>query len=76
MLAPFDHLADVTPSDTVDLTKVARGIKIGVAGTLKVLCGGSEAVTLTNLAVGVFHNIAVRRVYSTGTTATGIQVGW
>lgn len=67
----------VTPSDTVDIaypsgTRYGRWIYVGGAGDLKVkLADGSDA-TFTAVSVGVFHPIAVTRVYSTGTTATGI----
>jgi len=66
--------APITPSDSADLPRVTRGIIITVAGTLKVdLVDGSTISFLSgSLAIGVIHPLAVRRVYSTGTGATGI----
>ena len=49
---------------------------IGGAGDVKVDMLGGETVTLTGLAVGVWHPMFVTKVYQTGTTATNIFVGW
>lgn len=76
--SPLMHLAIVTPSDTVDLTDVSRAIYIGAAGTLKVTTEGGETVTIPSgtLSAGTPHKLRVSRVFATGTTATGIVVGW
>lgn len=64
----------VTPSDTADLPNVSRGIYVGgQAGNLRVnLADDSTAIQFTSLAVGVVHPLAVKRVFATGTSATGI----
>jgi hypothetical protein len=62
----------VTPNDSTDLTTVAQGIYIGGAGDLKVDMADSGTVTFSGLPAGVFLPIIVKRVYSTGTTATNI----
>lgn len=74
----FDHAAAVTPNDTNDLTKVARGILISVDGALKVDTAGGETITFASgtFLVKTIYPIRVRRVYSTGTAATGIVVFW
>jgi len=76
--SPLAHLALVTPNDTVDLTDVSRVIYIAAAGTLKVTTEGGETVTIASgtLNVGVPHKLRVSRIFATGTTATGIMVGW
>jgi hypothetical protein len=67
----------VTPSDTADVPlTVARGLYVGVAGDVSVILAENTApVTIPGLAAGIWHPMAVRRVRSTGTTATGIVVG-
>jgi hypothetical protein len=35
-----------------------------------------SGITLKNLAAGVWHPMRVKRVYSTGTTATDIVAGY
>lgn len=69
---PADDAADVTPSDTVDLGAVTRGLYVGVAGDVAVIMKDGGAVTFSGLAAGVAHPLRVSRVKATGTTATGI----
>ena len=61
----------VTPSDTVDLTN-SGFLYVGAAGDVKVDTSDGDTVTFTALAAGIVHPIRVKRVYSTGTTATNI----
>ena len=64
----------VTPSDTVDLTTYAKALYVGSAGDLAILPVNNtdgNPVTLANHPVG-YCPIQVRRVYSTGTIASGI----
>lgn len=71
--------AAVAPSDTTDLSRVTRGIFVGGAGNVAVIfCDDADAapVTLTGLAVGVWHPMQVRRVMTTNTTATLIVAGY
>jgi hypothetical protein len=68
----------VTADDNNDLPGGAtRALLIGgAAGNVAVIFADDDtAVTLTGLAVGVWHPISVKRVLSTGTTAGGIFVG-
>lgn len=63
----------VTPSDSTDLTDVARGLFIGVGGDISVeTADGQSAVVFKNLSDGQFFPVAVSRVNSTSTTATDI----
>lgn len=65
----------VTPSDSTDLPSVAYGLYIGTGGTLKVDVAnegqGEQTVAFAAVAVGLLP-LKVRRVWATGTTATGI----
>jgi len=63
----------VTPSDTVNLVGGAtKGLYIGGAGNVVAVMQDGTVITFTALAVGVFHNISVKRVNATLTTATSI----
>jgi hypothetical protein len=65
--------ASVTPNDTEDLPGGAtRGLYIGGAGNVKVDMFDGTTVTFNAMAVGVEHQISVKRVYANGTTATNI----
>lgn len=64
----------VTPSDTIDLTNYGI-LYIETGGNVKVDLAGSGTVTYT-LESGEFLPVLVKRVYATGTDATGIIVHW
>lgn len=69
----------VTPNDGTDLNRITRGIYIGGAGNVAVVfCDDADAapVTLSALAIGVWHPMQVRRVMATNTTATLILAGY
>lgn len=63
--------ADVTPNDSTDLPKLAAIIYCKVSGDIKVTASGGGAVTFAGVA-GLPLPVFVDRVWSTGTTATGI----
>lgn len=69
------NLAVVTPSDSADLTHVSQWVYIGVAGALRVTTNGGQALTTPSLHVG-WHLMEIARIHETGTTASGIMVGW
>lgn len=62
----------VTPSDTADLPAHARAIRAQAAGTLRILTYNHH-VRNTFIAAGELLPVYVKRVYATGTTATGIE---
>lgn len=70
--SPGEHAFAVTPNDSADLAYVTRGVYVGGTGTLKVTMLGGEDVTFTGLAAGVIHPIRAKRIWSTGTSATGV----
>lgn len=65
----------VTPNDATDLADVATRIYVGGGGALVVtladMADGSN-VTLTGVPTGAYLDMRVKRVWSTGTVATGI----
>lgn len=69
------HLAMVAPSDTEDLVHVSQWVYLEGAGTLGVTTRGGETLVTPVLAQG-WHLMELNRIHVTGTTATGIMVGW
>jgi hypothetical protein len=66
----------ITPSDSLALTGPVGALTVGVTGTVTVdTVGGQTNVTLT-LVAGFQTEVAVTKVYATGTTATGICGYW
>lgn len=67
----FSGAVAVTPNDSTDLARGAtKSIYIGGAGTVKVDMANGDTVTFTAMTIGSIHQLSVRRVYSTGTSAT------
>lgn len=69
------NLALVTPDDATDLTHVSQWIYLGTAGTLQVTTLGGQTLTTPSLHAG-WHLMELTRIHATGTTASGIMVGW
>lgn len=74
LFQPARYFVPVTPSDSTDLTVLPRALIIANGGTLKVNDDYGTTVTLT-VPAGVLP-IRVARVWSNGTTATGITAIW
>lgn len=62
----------ITPSDTVDLLYPGVVIQCDAGGAVKVT-GENGMVDTVTLLSGVSSTFKVRRVWATGTTATGIH---
>jgi len=67
------RFAAITPSDTVDLSRVTRGIYVGVSGDVAIIGEkDNAAVTFKNAAAGSILPVRAKRVMSTNTTATNL----
>ena len=73
--SPPRNAMDVTPSDTVDLPIIPRALHCTGTGVVRVTLVGVGTVTLP-LVFGVPLSGHFRRVWATGTTATGIVAVW
>jgi hypothetical protein len=66
----------VTPDDNNDLANgVTEGLLVSVAGDVKITYQTGVTATVS-LAAGGWHPMNVKRVWSTDTTATGIEAGY
>jgi hypothetical protein len=71
MQDPAHNGIAVTPGDSTDIAST-RGFHVNGAGDVAVrFKGGDSSITLTVVA-GQTYPYQITRVYSTGTTATGI----
>lgn len=73
---PANHAAAASLSDTVDVDTITSGLYVGGAGNVKVTMEGNEDVTFSSVLAGTILPIRVKRVWSTGTTATFIVILW
>lgn len=70
---PAEDGAAITPSDTVDLANITRGIYVGGAGDITINFQGSEtAVLFAAVPQGIILPVRATRVKATGTTATNL----
>jgi hypothetical protein len=72
MDSPAMGVFAVTPNDSTDLAIFTRAIRANVAGTIKIT-GYDKVDTTCNFLAGETRPIRARRIWSTGTTATGIE---
>lgn len=74
MDGPYAGLKTVTPSDSADLPNgIANAIYCAVGGNLKIDTPQGDTQTIAITAGWAnLTKVLVRRVYATGTTATGI----
>lgn len=64
----------VSPSDTADLSMVSRGLYVGVSGDVAVVMEDGQSVLFVGMAAGIVHPLRIRKIKSTGTTATNLVV--
>ncbi len=69
---PAENAAEISPSDSSDLTNTARALYVGTQGNVKVTTAGGDTVTFEGIAAGSIIPVRVQRVFSTGTTATNL----
>jgi hypothetical protein len=72
--APAENIANVAPDNGADLANTTRALIVNVAGDLHVITAQDDEVTFP-APVGVLP-LRVKKVFATGTTATGIVALW
>lgn len=73
--SPAANAAEISPSDTTDLTAGTRALYVGIAGDIRVTMAAGQVVTLLSAGPGVVP-LRVRRVHATGTSAAAIVALW
>lgn len=69
--SPPAHLEEITPNDSAELAYTTRAINVAVAGDLRVETIHGDVATVF-VAAGVPFPIQARKVFASGTTASGI----
>lgn len=69
--SPATRLEAVMPNDSEDLASVSRALNVATSGSVRVTTLGDSTETL-HIIAGIAFPVRVRRVWATGTTATGI----
>jgi hypothetical protein len=73
--SPAYHAAEVTPSDTADLTVASRALYLGNSGDLRITLASGDTVTFRGIGPG-WVPTRTTRVHATGTTAANIVAVW
>lgn len=68
---PAVTLFDITPDDSTDLARMTLGLNVATQGRVHVTMADGSEGTL-NVAPGQVLPVRIRRVWASGTTATGI----
>ncbi len=69
---PATTIFDITPDDGADLTRVTSALNVATPGTVRVTTADGSTSDIT-IMPGKAFPISVRRVWQTGTTATGLR---
>lgn len=72
MESPCEGAEAITAHDTDQLDFATRAIYVGGAGNIRVDMVSDDTVTFNGVVAGTILPIRVRKVYSTGTTATNL----
>lgn len=70
-----EHAVTAVQSDSADLVTPVI-VFVGGDGNVKVTTEGGEDVTFNGLSAGDFLPVSVKRIWSTGTTATNLVMLW
>lgn len=70
--SPATNIEEVVPSDVNDLAYLTTALNVATPGAVRVTTD-SGTISTVFVADGVVFPIRVRRVWATGTTATGIR---
>lgn len=76
LVAPYTHLAAITPHDTNELGYVTRAIYVGADGNITLVAQDDSAtVTLIGVKAGSVLDIRAKKV-TTATTAQNLVALW
>ncbi len=70
--SPAQDAFAISGDDSTDLTNSTRSIYVGGSGNIKVTTVDGTTVTFNGAVAGSIIPVRVKRVFSTGTTATNL----
>ncbi len=69
--SPPTHVFAITPDDLTDLPNAVRCLNVTTSGAVRVTTVAGDTETI-HVAAGITFPIRAQRIWTTGTTATGI----
>lgn len=73
LTSPITNGFDIAPDDSSDLVTLPRAVMVTGGGDISAVLKDGGTVTLPGLSPGVLYPIRPRRIFATGTSATGIK---
>lgn len=75
---PIRTIFSITPSDSSDLQGIVRYVKVGATGGIirAIPADGTATVDIPVAAYDTLSGVMLKRIYSTGTTATPLVGGY
>lgn len=70
--SPATNIEEIVPSDAADLSYLTTALNVATPGDVRVTTD-SGTISTVFIEAGVPFPLRVRRVWATGTTATGIR---
>lgn len=75
-LVSIKNIVSITPNDGANLANATKAIYCSEISTIKIDTVNNQTVTISNLANGIWHPIQAKKIYATGTSATGLLGSW
>lgn len=69
---PTENLEEITPSDSAELNFISRAVLATTGGIITVDMAGTGTNKPIPIAAGQFLPIRIKKVYATGTSASGL----
>lgn len=69
---PATTVFDITPDDAQDLARITTALNVATPGTVRVTTEEGSTADIT-VHPGIAFPVRARRIWHTGTTATGIR---
>lgn len=70
--SPATNIEEIVPSDVADLSYLTKSLNVATPGSVRVTTH-SGTISTVHVEAGIVFPLRVRRVWATGTTATGIR---
>lgn len=76
LTGPLGDIQTATKSDSTNETYPFRAIYVGTSQDVKLTTMQGTAITLPSLAAGIWHPVRGQRIWSTGTGAAAVLIGY
>lgn len=72
LTTPGEYAFAITPNDSTDLANATRALYVGGAGDVACITVNGSTVTFVGMVAGMLYPLRLKRVLSTGTSASSL----